>query len=85
MEFSKSVFKARDLRCPKAARAVPLVCQNDKVESSRSAEQILGSGKVLLSQNQPLYISTGIIRLVSSVVVNFTISMLLFESQTLNL
>ena len=38
-------FKARDLRCPQAARAVPLVCQNDKVESSRSAEQILGSGK----------------------------------------
>ena len=29
-------FKARDLRCPQAARAVPLVCQNDKVESSRS-------------------------------------------------
>ena len=27
------------------ALAVPLVCQNDKVESSRSAEQILGSGK----------------------------------------
>ena len=25
------------------ARAVPLVCQNDKVESSRSAEKILGS------------------------------------------
>ena len=37
-------FKARDLRCPQAARAVPLVCQNDKVESSRSAEKILGSG-----------------------------------------
>ena len=38
-------FKARDLHCPQAARAVPLVSQNDKVESSRSAEQILGSGK----------------------------------------
>ena len=35
----------RDLRCPQAARAVPLVCQNEKVESSRSAEQILVSGK----------------------------------------
>ena len=38
-------FKARDLRCPQAARAVPLVSQNDKVESSRSAEKILGSGE----------------------------------------
>ena len=34
----------RDLCCPQAARAVPLVYQNDKVESM-GAEQILGSGK----------------------------------------
>ena len=34
-------------RCPRTLRpcAVPLVCQNDKVDSSRSAEKIRGSGK----------------------------------------
>ena len=45
MESSRSVFKARNLRCPQAARALHLVCQNDKVESSMCAEKILRSGE----------------------------------------
>ena len=38
-------FLARNLRCPQAARALHLVCQNDKVESSMCAEKILRSGE----------------------------------------
>ena len=43
-EHWKDTQKRGQYCCPQAARAVPLVCQNDKVESSRSTEKILRSG-----------------------------------------